>query len=64
MTANEYRQHAAECLRMVEQVSHTKSKLALIEMAEGWMRLADQAEKNSHCDLVYVTPSRRSPPMR
>jgi hypothetical protein len=49
---------------MVEQVSHTKSKLALIEMAEGWMRLADQAEKNSHCDLVYVTPSRRSPPMR
>jgi hypothetical protein len=30
-------------------------------MAESWLRLADQAEKNLTTDLVYETPPRERP---
>ena len=33
-----------------------RSRVLLIHMAESWMRLAQQAEKNSTTDLVYETP--------
>jgi len=34
--------------------------LGLIDMAHGWLRLAEQAEKNSGIDLEYEVPPRRS----
>jgi hypothetical protein len=30
-------------------------------MARAWVRLAEQAEKNSHLDLVYEPPARSLP---
>src|SRR5215211_6456040 len=33
-------------------------RIRLIDVANVWLRLADQAEKNSHLDLVYETPER------
>ncbi len=33
--------------------------MALLEMAQMWTRLADQAVKNSKTDITYETPPRR-----
>jgi hypothetical protein len=37
----------------------TNGKSALIDMAQAWMRLAEQAEKNSGLDIVYETPPKK-----
>jgi len=49
---------------LAEQIADGPTKQSLLEMAAAWMRLAEQAEKNSASDLVYETPSpsRRPPP--
>ena len=31
-------------------------RLKLIDMAQTWLKLADQAERNSQADLVYARP--------
>ena len=58
MIREKYELQAAQCLLLANQTTNSKNKLALMEMARAWLRLADQAEKNSHADLVYETPSR------
>ena len=60
MKPDDYRKQAAACLRLVDKVGNTAAKLALIDMAQVWLKLADQAEKNGKTDLVYETPARRS----
>jgi hypothetical protein len=61
MTADDYRAQAAECLHLLKHVVDEKARLALIEIAQILLRLADQSEKNSQTDVVYETPSRRVP---
>ena len=41
-----YRQHAANCLDLAQQVMDAKVRLALIDMAQVWVTLAEQTEKN------------------
>jgi len=54
-----YRRYAAECVRMAKQAVDPRSKGTLIDMASVWLRLADQAEKNSLADLAYEAPPQR-----
>jgi hypothetical protein len=54
-----YRQYASDCLRLAGETGASASKAALLEMARCWVRLAEQAEKNSHLDLVYEPPGPR-----
>jgi len=61
MTPDDYRAQAAECLQLLGQVGSETARLALIQMAQVWLRLADQCEKNSRTDIVYET---RSAPQR
>ena len=56
MGADEYRRNAIECLRIADETISARSRVLLIHMAEAWLRLADQAEKNLTTDLVYETP--------
>ena len=41
-----YRRNAAECLEMSGIVKDPESKASLMTMAQAWVRLAEQAEKN------------------
>jgi hypothetical protein len=38
---------------MAEETTNALRRLAFMGMAQSWLRLAEQAEKNSHTDLVY-----------
>jgi hypothetical protein len=42
-----YRLCAAECVRLAQHVSVLKQKLALLDMAQSWLALAEQALKNA-----------------
>ena len=46
MASDEYRRNAIECLRIADETITARSRVLLIHMAESWMRLAQQAEKN------------------
>jgi hypothetical protein len=52
-----YRQHAAQCVHLSHRLSD--SKVVLLDMAQSWMILAEQAERNSETTLVYETPEPR-----
>jgi hypothetical protein len=54
---NQYLAAAAECVRLAGQISDPVRKLMLVDLAATWVRLAEQADKNEHLDLVYETPS-------
>jgi hypothetical protein len=63
MAADDDRRHAAECLCIADDTPNPKSKILLIAMAQAWLRLAHQAEKNLTTDLVYETPPRPARPV-
>ena len=42
-----YRQCALTCVRFASEASDTHTKLELLDMAQAWTKLADQAEKNN-----------------
>jgi hypothetical protein len=50
---NEYRHRAAECLRLANECNDPQNRALLLEMAQAWLRLLDQAEKNSQVDIPY-----------
>jgi hypothetical protein len=56
MAADDYRRHAIECLRLADETVNANSRVLLLHMAEAWLRLVHQAEKNLLTDLVYETP--------
>jgi hypothetical protein len=63
MAGDEYRRHAMECLRLADgDLRDTRSQLLLIHMAQAWLRLADQAEKNLATGLLYETPPQQVQP--
>ena len=63
MTRNErlkrYRLNAEKCLTLAETFNDHQSKRTLIEMANTWLKLAEQHLKNSETTLVYETPTPR-----
>jgi hypothetical protein len=59
MSAENYRRHVVECLRIAEGVGDAQHRAVLIAMAQSWLLLAEQAEKNSETVLVYETPMPR-----
>jgi hypothetical protein len=40
----EYQQRAAECLRLAQAITDPKNKALLLDMAQAWIRLAEQAK--------------------
>ena len=62
MSPDEYRQQAARCMVLAEQLPEGSTKRFLTVMAAAWSRLADQAEKNLTADLVYEPPPFRPEP--
>jgi len=45
MSVDKYRRHAVECLRIAEGLPDTVNRMQLIDMAQSWLLLAQQAEK-------------------
>ena len=54
--SNDYRRNAANCLTVAEGITDPAARALLIAMARSWLVLADQADRNDKCDLVYETP--------
>jgi hypothetical protein len=54
--AQEYRQRAQHCIEIASALTDPEHKLDVLHMAMAWLRLAEQAEKNSTTDVVYATP--------
>ena len=57
---DEYMRHAAECLKLASEMTNPEKRVALLNMAQAWSHLADQAVKNSLTDIVYETPPGRT----
>ncbi|MFL6934165.1 MAG: hypothetical protein ACJ8EJ_05890 [Xanthobacteraceae bacterium] len=55
-SAEEYRRRAAGCILLAEETIDSAYRLTLMEMAQAWLRLAEQAEKNSQVDLRLQDP--------
>lgn len=54
--AARYRGYAAECLIIAQKQENATERLILIDMAQAWVALAEQAEKNQSLPIVYETP--------
>jgi hypothetical protein len=44
-TYKEYQERAAECLRLAQSTNDPTNKALLLEMAQTWVRLAEQAQR-------------------
>lgn len=51
-----YREFATKCIVVARGLQATNEKLALLDMAQAWIDLAAQAEKNERLAVVYETP--------
>ena len=47
-----YRAHAAECVRLAQQISDPQSKSSLLDMARAWLALVTQSEKNREASTL------------
>ena len=56
---HEYHERAAECLQLANETTKPRHRARLLEMAQSWLRLLEQAEKNAQFDLTYETPPPR-----
>jgi hypothetical protein len=55
-----YRANAAQCTLLASKISNSASKRSLLKMAQVWLALAEQAERNREAPtLVYETPEPR-----
>ena len=45
LLSEQYREYAAECLRIAQETHDQAQKMRLIEMAEAWKRLAEDISK-------------------
>ena len=55
-----YRAFAAQCVQIAEGLQ-SDTKLVFLHMAQAWLRLAEQAEKNGQAAAVYEPPPPRLP---
>ena len=58
MRSEQYRRHAAECLCFAQEMTSPSTRAVLLDMAQNWLALADQAEKNAKMDLAREAPLR------
>ena len=63
MSAEEYRRRALECFQAAEIVADPGTKIWLLEMAQSWLVLAQQAEKNLGADPVHEAPLSHNEPV-
>ena len=58
-----YRPYALKCVRVAQDISAPESKLALLEMAQCWLRLAEQSTVISETasDDEVTVPSNERP---
>jgi hypothetical protein len=47
-TPKECRQHAEECLRLASETTQIYARLALLELAAEFRKIADELERRSH----------------
>jgi hypothetical protein len=45
MSGEQYREYAAECVRLASEVQDASHKARLLQMAQDWIRLAEHSEK-------------------
>ena len=57
-TAEQYRARAAELRAMAEKGTSTTQRQLFESLAQAYLHLAQQADRNSSTDLVYETPRR------
>lgn len=57
MRAREYRLRAQHCLDIAGDLEGVR-KVVLLDMAQAWLRLAEQAKRNQGSDVVYETPAK------
>jgi len=48
-TAQRYQHRAAECLRLARGTTNLTNKALLLEMAQTWIKLAEQAQAKQMC---------------
>jgi hypothetical protein len=56
MMKHEYHGRARDCVRIAQESTNPLHRLSLLEMAQAWMLLHDQAERNSQADITYEPP--------
>ena len=56
MSVELYHRRAQECFQSAENIADPGTRIWLFEMAQSWLLLAQQAEKNLTADLVYNPP--------
>lgn len=61
MSPDDYRRHAAECLGIAEHIINPDYRARLLAVAQAWMLLAHQCEKNLNTEMVYETPPPKPP---
>jgi len=52
----QYRLFAAYCIGIAQETAEPDRKLALLDMAQAWIALAVQADKNSSVTIISRTP--------
>ena len=57
-----YRLNAEKCLALAQTFGDPQRKRTLIEMANTWLKLAEQHLKNRETKLVYEMPTPRLKP--
>ena len=50
-TAEEYRRVAWDCLKLAEAASNPKTNVSMLNLAQYWVRLAEEAERNRQYGL-------------
>jgi hypothetical protein len=61
---NKYRQNAADCFAVAQQLSNPALKASMLEMAQSWLVLADHAKQSGRgnckaCDLPLPSDTKR-----
>jgi hypothetical protein len=56
-TGDTYRVKAAELRARAQREPNPAVQSELEALAQSYLRLVDQAERNSHSDIVYETPT-------
>jgi hypothetical protein len=64
MMKYEYRARAHDCVRIAQESTNPLHRVSLLEMAQAWMLLHEQAEKNSQADIAYEPPPLRASDLR
>jgi hypothetical protein len=62
MAINEYRRHAAECLLIADGVTDPENRIALLVMAQAWLKLARRAEEDASANPFGQPPPPMVPP--